>query len=172
MIKDYDQMLAMVQGMVRKAHAATTGENTGGDGEAVEYLGRALKLIFSRPDSDNMVTKLVGEVRRDLQGFNAYEDTVSGLVGEELRIAQDDQAPVITQSTALVMLDNILAEIRPEVQAGNMALRNVVVQIKRADLKISDEVKRDRRLRGMFRTSNPSEDADRILKALPKKKKA
>lgn len=171
--KDYDEMLAMVQGMVKKAHQATTREDdsSAGDGEAVEYLGRALKLIFSRPNSDNMVTKLVGEVRRDLQGFNSYEDVVSGITDEAIRLSQNEEAPIITQSTALVELENIMAEIRPEVQNGNHALRRIVQNVRNADLRMSDEVKRDRRLRGMFRTTNPSDEARNILKVLDQKKK-
>ena len=173
--KDYDEMFAMVQGMVKKAHHATgsgaKGDGrTGGDGEAVEHLGRALKLIYSRPDSDNMVTKLVGEVRRDLQGLNSYEDAIAGLVNEAIRVAKNTEGSIIGQSTALVELENIMADIRPEVQNGNAGLRRVVQTVRDADLSMSDEVKRDRRLRGMFKTKNPSEEARDLLRAIDKDK--
>ena len=115
MIKDYDEMLKMVQDMAAKAKHATSKEDNGGEGEAVEWYGRALKLIFSRPDSDNMVAKLVNEVRRDLQGFNAYEDSISGIADEALKNANDNELPTGIQSTALVILENILSEIRPSV---------------------------------------------------------
>jgi hypothetical protein len=170
--KDYDEMLAMVQGLVKKARQATSKEDgSNGDAEAVEYYGRALKLIFSRPDSDNMVTKLVSEIRRDLQGFNSYEDVIAGIAAEAIRLAKNEQAAVIVQSTALVELENIMAEIRPEVNNGNTYMRDIVKTIRDADLKMSDEVKRDRRLRGMFKTKNPSEEARDLLRALYKKKK-
>lgn len=166
MIKDYDEMLALVQDMTKKAHTATSKDDNGGEAEAVEWYGRALKLIFSRPDSDNMVAKLVNEVRRDLQGFNAYEDTISALADEAVRIAGDDKQTVTTISTALVELENILGEIHPSVESGNTDLRRVMERIRDAKLDISSEVKKDRRMRGMFLTKNPSEEARTLLKNL------
>lgn len=171
MIKDYDEMLKMVQGMADKAKAATSKEDTGGEGEAVEWYGRALKLIFSRPDSDNMVAKLVNEVRRDLQGFNAYEDSIAGLADEALRNAADDALPVSVQSTALVILENILSEIRPSVESGNPDTRRIVQRIRDAKLHLSSDVKKDRRMRGMFLTKNPSDEARSLLRSLDAKKK-
>jgi hypothetical protein len=171
MIKDYDEMLAMVQEMARKAHDATSKEDTGGEGEAVEWYGRSLKLVFSRPDSDNMVAKLVGEVRRDLQGFNAYEDTIAGIAEEAIRNASDSGLPVSVQSTALVILENIGGEIRPSVENGNADMRRIMERIRDADLRISSDVKKDRRLRGMFLTKNPSDEARSLLKQIDAKNK-
>lgn len=170
MIKDYDEMLKMVQDMADKAKHATSKEDTGGEGEAVEWYGRALKLIFSRPDSDNMVAKLVNEVRRDLQGFNAYEDSIDGLANEALRNAANDDLPVSVQSTALVILENILSEIKPSVDGGNADLRRVMQRIRDAKLRISADVKKDRRMRGMFLTKNPSDEARSMLKAMDARK--
>jgi len=174
MIKDYDEMLAMVLDMVKKSQTATNKEDTAGEGEAVEWLGRATKLIFSRPDSDNMVAKLLNEVRRELQGFNSYEDTIAGIAEEALTNASEKSNTISVQSTALVILENVLREIRPAVlNSNNSELRRVVEKVAAANLRISDEVKKDRRMRGMFLTKNPSEDAEKILKAydLANKKK-
>ncbi|NJL24072.1 MAG: hypothetical protein HC902_02070 [Calothrix sp. SM1_5_4] len=167
MIKDYDEMLAMVQDFVKKSRQEDSEEN-GNAGAAVEYLGQALKLIFSRPDSDNMVAKLVSEVRRDLQGFNAYEDVIEALTVDALKKLKMGDLPVVTTSTALVMIENILGEIRPDVQNGNRDLRRVMQQIRDANIKVSSEVKNDRKMRGMFRTRNPSEEARKFLASLEK----
>ncbi|MBX3020821.1 MAG: hypothetical protein KF799_04030 [Bdellovibrionales bacterium] len=175
MIKDYDEMMTMVQDLVKKSQTATSKDDTGGEGEAVEWLGRATKLIFSRPDSDNMVAKLLNEVRRELQGFNSYEDTFAGIADEAIRNASDKNTPVSVQSTALVILENILREIRPSViNSNNQAFLRIVERVADANLKITDEVRKDRRLRGMFLTKNPSDEAKAILKtyqAQNKKKK-
>lgn len=171
MIKDYDEMLAMVQEMSRSAQAATSSDDSGGEGEAVEWYGRALKLIFSRPDSDNMVAKLLSEIRRDLQGFNAYEDSIAGLADEAVQQATDKNASVTTQSTAMVILENILGEIKPGAENGNADLRRIVEKVRAADISISSDVKKDRRMRGMFRTKNPSEEAAAILKRIEEARK-
>jgi hypothetical protein len=169
MIKDYDEMSQLVQAHVKKARSISdgSGEDTSRDGEAIEELREALKLIFSRPNSDNMVAKLTPEVRRELVGFSAFEDTISGIAAEALRQIGDKNAPVSQQSTALFVLENILAEIRPEA-ASNADLRRVIERVADAKIKISDDVKKDRKVRSMFTTKNPSEEAERILKSLPK----
>ncbi len=172
MIKDYDEMNSLVQAHIKKAREFSDGSGaaTSRDGEAIEQLREALKLVFSRPNSDNMVAKITPEVRRELSGFSAFEDTISSITAEALRSAGDKGAPVSQQSTALVVLENVLSEIRPEAQ-NNADLRRVIERIKDAKLKISDDVKKDRKIRSMFETKNPSEEASKILKNLPKPEK-
>jgi hypothetical protein len=169
-IQDYDEMSKQVQIRIRNAHKANKdGEDSTGDAEAIEDLRDALKLIFSRPNSDNMVAKLAPDLRRELSGFSAYEDTISSLSAEATGIVNDKNATVSARSTALFVIDNILGEVRPEI-AGNVDLRHVVEKIRDAKLKIDDDVIRDRKLRAMFKTKNPSEYAAEILKAMPAKK--
>lgn len=170
-IRDYDEMSKQVQIRIRNAHKANkNGDDSSGDRAAIEELRDALKLIFSRPNSDNMVAKLTPDVRRELSGFSAYEDTISSLTAEALGIAKDDNATESQRSTALFQLDNILGEVRPEI-GTNEDLRRVVQRIKDANVKISDDVARARKMRSMFSTKNPSQYAEEILKKTPLEKK-
>src|SRR5258708_3483280 len=62
-IRDYDEMSKEVQIRVRNAHKANKdGEDSSGDPAAIEELRDGLKLIFSRPNSDNMVAKLTPDI--------------------------------------------------------------------------------------------------------------
>ena len=168
--RDYDEMFALVQTWLKKSRAANaSGE--GGDAEAVEYLGRALKLIFSRPDSDNMVTKLLTEPRRELSGYSAYDETLEALAVDALKTAKNSDSTVIASVTALVELENMLGEIRPDATNGNPTMLRIVTRIRDANISISDEVKRERRLRGMFRSTNPSTIATEMLKVIDAAKK-
>lgn len=170
MIKDYDEMLEMVQSYVGKARDLAGEDGTANEDEAISQLRQALKLIFSRPNSDNMVAKLVPEVRRVLVGFNAYESSVSAVANEAIGYVKNDEAPVSVQSTSLFVLDNILADIRPEVEA-NASLHAVVEHIRDAKLSMSREVNKERSLRGMFNTKSPSDIAREMLKHLEAKNK-
>jgi hypothetical protein len=164
MIKDYDEMLAMVQSLVNKAKVAAGEDGTANEDEVIGYLRDALKITFSRPDSDNMVAKLVPESRRMLLGFNnAYEGSVAILVDDALVAVKSDNAPASIQSTSLVILENIMGEISPEV-GNNLHLRKTMERVRDAHIEISDEVKRERKLRGMFETKNPSDMARNVLK--------
>ena len=170
MIKDYDEMLEMVQSFVLKAKEAAGEDGTSNEDEAVSHLRNGLKFIFSRPDSDNMVAKLVPEVRRMMLGFNAYEPSVSMIADEALEAVSSRNAAPSIQSTSLFILDNILAEVRPEVGA-NTQLKAVVERIRDARITISKDVLKERKIRGMFETKNPSAQAAKILKAFEPKKK-
>ena len=169
-IKDYDEMNAQIQDRIKKSRAAAAtnkGDDTSGDREAIDELRDALKLIFSRPNTDNMVAKLTPDVRRELSLYSAFEDTISSLVAEELSIAKDEKNTVSQRSTSLFVLENTLSEIRPEI-AGNADLRRVVQRIADGKLKIDDDVVKDRKIRSMFKTENPSDLAKTALKSLPK----
>jgi hypothetical protein len=169
MISDYDEMNQQVQVRIRNAHKKTKGgDDNSGDKEAIGELRDALKLVFSRPNSDNMVSKLTPDLRRELGDFSAFEDTISSIVAESLSQVKDDTNSVAMRSTALFVLENALSEIRPEV-SKNEDMRRIVQRVADAKIKISEDVIKDRKLRSMFKTRNPSDFADEILKSQPKK---
>jgi hypothetical protein len=170
MIKDYDEMQKIVQSFVKKARKASEREDESGDSEAVEQLREGLKVILSRPDNDNMVAKLVPEVRRELLNYNKFEDVVTELVADAMAPLKQSNSTVSVRSTCLVILQNLLAEIKPEVVNGNERLKTSVQTIADAKIEIADDVKKDRRLRGMFKTVSPSDEAKAILKMIPAKK--
>ncbi len=169
-IKDYDEMQEMVRHFVDRARDAAGEDGTSNEDEAVGYLREALKLIFSRPNSDNMVAKLVPEVRRVLLGFNAYEREIGSLVNEAIGVLKKKNVATSVQSTSLFILDNILAEIRPEAE-NNAMLREVIARVRDAKLRIPKDVIKERQNR-MFSTQNPSDLAKEILKTIEKREKA
>lgn len=171
-IRDYDEMSKQVQDRIQKADDYTNKDNETEDDDraAIAELRDALKLIFSRPNSDNMVAKLITDIRRELGGLNAFEDSIAAVANDALITVKDSGQTVNRRATALFVLDNIMAEIRP--QAGDKPdFRRVIQRIADAKIKIADDVKRDLALRSMYRLQNPSETAEKILKTLPKEKK-
>ncbi len=171
MIKDYDEMYEMVQSYLNKAKDLAGEDGTANEDEAISQLRQGLKLIFSRPNSDNMVAKLVPEIRRVLVGFNGFESSVSAIANEAIGYVKNDEAPVSVQSTSLFILDNILAEIRPEVE-NNAQMRGIVERVRDARISLSKDVATERKVRGMFSTKSPSDVARDLLKRVDEKTKA
>src|SRR5689334_3957682 len=103
MLKDYDEMLQMVNGKLKKARSvgSNSSDDNVNDQEAVEHLREAVKLILSRPDSDNMVAKLIPEVRKELSGYNAFEDVLSGITAEAVAVVKDEKAANQAQATGI-----------------------------------------------------------------------
>jgi hypothetical protein len=168
-IKNYDEMNSEVQKRTKKARdvGATPDEENGDNRAAIEELRDALKLVLSRPNSDNMVAKLTLDIRRDLTASNAYADTISSIVSEAVDQIKNDKAGVNQRATALFIVENALSEIRPEVKDAE--LRSIVQRVKDAKIKVAKDVIKDLKMGSMYTTPDPSKQAAEILKAADKK---
>ena len=66
------------------------------------------------------------------------------------------------QATYVTMLENLMAEIRPEIN-NHPAFKKIIEQIRDADIEISDKLKSQLRLRSMSKVVSPSETAATII---------
>lgn len=173
MLKDYDEVSKAVQTRLTKAReisakaSAQEGEDmSASDTEAVEQLRDALLLLMSRPDKDNLIAKLMPDLRKELTNYKAFEDTFSSVTSEAIAGLVNDKLPVIDRSTYLFVLENIMSEVKA--QAKERAdYRKILEKIRDAKIKIPKDVVNDRKLRSMYTAESPSELADKILKKLP-----
>lgn len=170
-IKDYDEMNKMVQDRVKKAREVGNLEedDSAGDAAAIEQLRDALKLLLSRPNTDNMIAKLNLDVRRELTTYNAYDDTMSSLVAEAIDQIKNEKAATSQRATALYIIENALSEIRPEAK-NSATLRGVIERVRDAKIKVSKDVLKELRMKSMVSPHDPSKQAKEILKAIDAKK--
>lgn len=168
-IKDYDEMKNSVRDRIiasKKAYldkqkkAKDTEE---ADRQAIEVLRNALKFILSRPNDDNMLAKLMPFVRSELNNYSAFEDTLVSLTQESVRSLTNDKIPSVYRSTSLFLLENVMSEIRPEISQKE-DFKKLIEFIRDAKIIVPESVKNERRLRSMYRSKNPSEMAETILK--------
>jgi hypothetical protein len=166
-IKDYDEMNKMVQERVKKARAVGVSEDddTGNDAPAIEFLRDALKLILSRPNTDNMIAKLNLEIRRELTAYSAYEDTMSSIMAEASDQLKNDKAATSQRATALYIIENALSETRPEA-AKSEIFKSAITRIRDAKIKVPKDVIKELRLGSMVSPHDPSKRAGEILKSL------
>lgn len=171
-IKDYDEMNQMVQERVKKARELGNAddEESVDDRQAIEILRDAMKLVLSRPNNDNMVAKLLPEIRRDLSGYSSYEDTLSSVVSEAIDTLKSTRASTSQRATSLFILENGLSEVRPEM-LNNADLRRIVERVRDAKIEVPKEVVKELKLGGMWEAHNPSKQASEIIKKDPKAKK-
>lgn len=168
-IKDYDEMLSMVRERIKKSNKILKGSNPDAevtpDQESVESLRQGLLLVLSRPNQDNMLAKLMPEIRKELNGLNAFEDSIDSLAQEALDGLNNTKLPVVVRSTYWFVLENILSEFKPEIR-DKEDLKKTFVKIRDAKIEIPKDVKKDLKLRSMFKVESPSDRAKRILEAL------
>lgn len=154
-LKDLDQMTALVNDKVREAKKTSSGK--------VVPLKEALQAVYSRPNDDEMIEKVIAPLRSNLDELESWEKTISQLTDEAINALRNPKAfkPVV-QVTYIIFLENLLSEIKPHAKSEGFE-RSIVERVRDAKLKISKEADDERRLRGMRTTTSPSDIAEKIL---------
>ena len=167
-IKGYDELNKMVLELIQKAEqidiqaqkeaSVADYDNT----ESLELLKEALRLIFSRPNKDNMIEKLLPPLRAELKSYNAFYDSLNDLVVEAVA-GLNQKISVVYKSTFIFILENFMSEFRPLLKTDE-EIKKIFIYIKDSKAAVPDDVRLDRKLRSMSTSRNPSETAESILK--------
>jgi hypothetical protein len=102
-------------------------------------------------------------VRSELNNFNAFEDTLNSITDEAIRAINSETLPVVYRATALFILENIMSEVRPELE-NKEDFKSLLVRVRDAKIKVPDKIANERKLRSMYKTKSPSEIAEKLLK--------
>ncbi|MES2964703.1 MAG: hypothetical protein V4760_12495 [Bdellovibrionota bacterium] len=137
-------------------------QGTVAEPEALEKLRDGLRIILARPDQEGARATVFARLRSELQDLGSFEEVLNELAQEGIGALKDDSLAVRLQATYVLILENLMAEIRPDL-AKNKKLRSIVEDIRDARIEISSEVKNRQRLRTMTNPVSPSETAKRIL---------
>lgn len=156
-LKDLDQMNKIIQGKIAESQKAS--------GDRVVPLREALQAVFSRPNSDFMIEKVLGPLKNELDDQGLWESALTALVREALGALKNTRAfsPEV-QVTYAIFLENMVAEFKP--RASDEFERSLLKQIRSAKIVITKEAQKERKLRMMAELMSPSEMADQILKPI------
>ena len=133
--------------------------------EAVSALRDAMRIVLSRPDQDGARSKLFNKVRQELNDMHAFDQALTDIVNEAIAGLKSSNVNIKFEETYLVIVDNFLSEVRPEVTT-NTTFKTLVEKIRDSDLKASEKMKGPNR--NIAINANPSKSAAEIL---PKSKK-
>lgn len=155
-LKDLDQMNQLVLDKVKEAKKSSSGK--------VVPLKEALQAVYSRPNDDDMIEKVVAPLRTNLDEQEAWEKTLSQLTDEAINALKNPKAfkPVV-QVTYIVFLENLLAEIKPYLKNDAGFERKLVERVQKAGIEVTKEANNERRLRTMKSSVSPSEIAEKVL---------
>ncbi len=159
MFKDYKALSPIVQNSLRTSRKYAYPRD--GD-KAIKPLRSTLKLLFSRPNDDNLASKLSGDVTEDLRSMGVYAEVIGEILEQaEQEIADKSLAPKI-RTTSMILMKNILLEIKPEILSSkDLALK--VCSLADKEIKIPKEIKKDAQLSTMIRGVSPTDLARRIM---------
>jgi hypothetical protein len=157
--KDLDQMNKIVNEKVKEA-AKDQGDRS-------IPLKEGLQAVFSRPNDDGMIEKVVTPLRNNLEDMNIWDEVMKSLVKEAIGALGNTKAFTPTvQVTYWIFLENVIAEFQPVLRSDKVA-REIVTSISAAKIEISKEAKKERKLTIMKDTMGPTELANQVLAALP-----
>lgn len=153
--KDLDQITKMVSDKVTEAKKSSSGK-------AIP-LREALQAVYSRPNEDDMIDKVVAPLRANLDELNAWEKSISQLTDEAIgALKHPGTFKPVVQVTYAIFLENLLAEIKPLVKDNGFE-KKIAERIRDAKIEISKAAHDERSLRMMKSFTSPSEIAKQIL---------
>lgn len=167
-MKNSEAVAELVRRKIKKAQDIQAKQEVDDDSgtvaepEALDQLRDGLRIILARPDQEGARSTVFTRLRSELQDLGAFEDTLNELAQEAIGALKDDDLAVNLQATYIVILENLMAEIRPDL-GRNKKLRGIVEDIRDARIEVSDRVRNRQRLRTMTNPVSPSETAKRIL---------
>lgn len=135
---------------------------------SVEILKEAVQAIYSRPNDDGMVEKVVTPLRNELDENDQWEVTMDQLVQEAINALKNPKAfkPVV-QNTYAIFLENVVADFKPFAEKDGHE-RRVIRMIADAKIEMSKEAINERKLRTMSVHKSPSELASNVLSSVMK----
>jgi hypothetical protein len=157
-LKDLDQMNEIARQKIKEFKK---------DG-SVEILKDAVQTVYSRPNDDGMVEKVIIQLRNELDENEQWETTVDALVQEAIGALKNPKAfkPVV-QNTYATFLENIIADFKPFAEKEGHE-RKVIKRIADANIELSKEAVNERKLRTMSSHKSPSEIASQIMNNIAK----
>ncbi|HEY8272746.1 MAG TPA: hypothetical protein VIG33_17765 [Pseudobdellovibrionaceae bacterium] len=157
-LKDLDQMNALAQKKIKEFKK---------DG-SIEILKEAVQAIYSRPNDDGMVEKVIPPLRHELDENEQWETTMDALVQEAVGALKNPKAfkPVV-QNTYAIFLENVISDFKPFAEREGHE-RKTLKLIADADIELSKEAVNERKLRTMSSHKSPSEIAALVMKNIAK----
>jgi len=162
-LKDLDQMNHLVLEKIKEAKGA--------GGNKTVPLKEALQAVFSRPNEDFLIEKVLPPLKNELEELGGWEHSVKALVKEALGALGNPKAfKPEAQVTYEVFLENLVSELKPKV--SETFERSVIAQIRDAKIVLTKEAVSERKLRMMKDSISPSDLAQTVLAAYEEQAKA
>lgn len=156
--KDLDQISKLVNDKLKESKKSSSGK--------VIPLREALQAVYSRPNTDDMIEKVAGPIRTQLDDLEAWEKTITLLTDEAIGALKHPQTfKPLVQGTYVIFLHNLLADLKPMVKNDGFE-KKIVEKVRDAKIAITKSAQDDLNLRIMKEIVSPSEIAQQILKSV------
>jgi hypothetical protein len=155
--KDLDKMNRIVQEKVKESLKEKS--------DKVIPLKEGLQAVYSRPNQDGMIEKIVSPLRNALDDMDQWDILLKSLIKEAVGALSNPKSfePSV-QVTYWIFLENIVAEHQPLLKSRDPFAREVIESIHQAKIEPSKEAKREKKLTLMRDSLSLYELTQKILK--------
>jgi hypothetical protein len=157
-LKDLDQMNDMAKKKVKEFKKE----------KSPQVLKEGVQAIYSRPNDDAMIEKVIQPLRSELEENDMWEGTIDELVQEAIGALKNPKAfkPVV-QNTYAIFLENIIGDFKPFADKPGFE-RKELEKIRDAKIEMTKEAMNERKIRSMNTHKSPSEIASLSLDSIAK----
>jgi hypothetical protein len=134
MMKSADDISFIVRKKIKRAQdiqnrqVKTDDEDVSPEAAAVRQLKDATRIVLARPDQDGTRSAAFLQLRRELQDVNSVDQVLADLAAEGIFALRTSTVTIRRQSTYLVILENLIAELRPEAST-NAEFKSIIQKI-------------------------------------------
>lgn len=152
-LKDLDQMNKIIKGKIIESRKAVSNK---------EFpLVEGLKIIYSRPNQDGLIEKVISSLKSELEEQEYWEKAIDQIVVESINTLNDKKSSRKRQLTSWIILENIISEMKPK--KNDSFEKSILEKIYEAKIEISSAAKNERKINMMNQAKSPSAIAAQIL---------
>lgn len=161
-LKDLDQMNRLVRDKIRDSRKG---------GDKAGPLREAMQAVYSRPNDDFMIEKVVTPLKSELEEADGWESTMKSLVDEAVgNLRNPEGLRDEAQITYAIMLENIMAELKPDVKGPFE--HGIFTQVRDSNIALTKKAQNKRALGIMRAVKSPSEMAGEVLAEYDQRQKS
>lgn len=154
---EVNKMEDLVKGKVKESQKSSSGKSI--------PLREAFQAVYSRPNSDNMIEKVIGPLKLEMDRQDVWEESIENLVKEAIgALNNSSRFHKTVQGTYIIFLENIISEFQPKINEGGFE-KHIIETIRDAKIEVTKEARLDLNARVMKerKSDSPSELASMAL---------
>ncbi|HPI39994.1 MAG TPA: hypothetical protein PLJ21_04270, partial [Pseudobdellovibrionaceae bacterium] len=148
-MKDVEQMNQVIEGRIQESKKTKYGK--------IVPLKEGFQAVFSRPDHDGVIDKVITSLRSEIENLKGWEKTVTELTNEALNVLSNPRAfqPKV-QVTYVVYLTNIINYFKTDLDTESFG-KKIIVKISEKNIELTSSAKKELQLTAMKELVSPSE---------------
>ncbi len=154
---EVNKMEELVKSKVKESQKSSSGK--------VIPLREAFQAVYSRPNSDNMIEKVIGPLKLEMDRQDVWEEAIENLVKEAIgALNNSSRFHKTVQGTYIIFLENIISEFQPKLHEAGFE-KHILEMIRDAKVEVTKEARLDLSARVMKerKSDSPSELASVAL---------